>query len=156
MSQPKLERREVLKVLCASTGALCMGACGAPNAGMAPPVPLVKLPAVNGGRLTLAVADFPQLKEIGGALVGEATGMTEPLAVSRPDERSFIAMPAICTHMTAGLRFNSLNATFDCLQHGSSFEIDGTVITGPATQPLRRFTTEFDGTELKIMLPTTR
>jgi hypothetical protein len=35
MSQPKLERREVLKVLCASTGALCMGACGAPNAGMA-------------------------------------------------------------------------------------------------------------------------
>ena len=146
MAQPKLERREVLKVLCASTGALCGGmlACGGADPFMTKEV-FVKLPAVIAGSLTLALADFPQLKQVGGALVGSAAGMSEPIAVTRQDETSFAAMPALCTHLSCPLRYNQLTATLDCGCHGSTFELDGSVINGPATKPLRTLKTEFSG-----------
>jgi cytochrome b6-f complex iron-sulfur subunit len=156
MSQPKLERRSLLKVLCASTGALCsgaLGACGSEPAtgGTGTPV-YVNLPAVVSGTVTLALDDYPQLKKDGGGMVGRATGMDDPLAVVRIDEATYMAMPGICTHMACPLKFNSLNATLDCVCHGSSFELDGTVINGPATKALTSYETKLEGNSLRIRI----
>jgi len=85
-------------------------------------------------------------------LVGEAAGMVEPLAIMREQQDRFLAVRALCTHMTCILNFNELNATLDCPCHGSSFELDGTVVTGPARQPLRVLPTRFDGTMLSVIL----
>jgi glycine/D-amino acid oxidase-like deaminating enzyme/nitrite reductase/ring-hydroxylating ferredoxin subunit len=45
----------------------------------------------------------------------------------------------VCTHMSCELRFNDAEHSWDCPCHGSRFDAaDGTVLEGPAVQPLAR------------------
>ncbi len=153
MGQANLGRRTLLKVLGAGSSALCAGVAGC--AGSLPEPgddQFVALPAVVQGRLTLALDDFPQLVEVGSAIVGVAQGMDGPVAITRESETSFSAMSALCTHMACILRVNRLNATLDCPCHGSTFEFDGSVINGPAVKPLARWSTEFDGRTIRVLL----
>lgn len=43
----------------------------------------------------------------------------------------------VCTHLGGVLRRNDAEDTWDCPLHGSRFALDGTVLEGPATCPLR-------------------
>jgi Rieske Fe-S protein len=146
-------RRHALRLLCLSSGSLCAaglaGACG--GAPAAAPDPLVALPPLQQGRLVLALADFPQLAGDGGGLVGRAPGVSDPIAIGREGPNFHVAV-GLCTHMACVLRFNALNATLDCPCHGSTFELDGRVVTGPAISPLRMLPSDFDGERLSIAM----
>ena len=37
-----------------------------------------------------------------------------------------------CPHMKCGILFNEIEKTWDCLCHGSRFDIDGNLIEGPS------------------------
>lgn len=45
-----------------------------------------------------------------------------------------------CSHLGCSINFNKDAKTFDCPCHGSRFHIDGTVLHGPAADPLSHLT----------------
>lgn len=62
----------------------------------------------------------------------------EKLAVYR-DERGVVhALSAICTHQGCQVAFNAVERSWDCPCHGSRFDVDGTVLDGPAMKPLEK------------------
>lgn len=62
----------------------------------------------------------------------------EKLAVYRNELGQVSAVSAVCPHLKCLVHWNPGDRTWDCPCHGSRFEIDGSVIEGPAYHPLAR------------------
>jgi Rieske Fe-S protein len=59
----------------------------------------------------------------------------QQVVVTQPEAGEFKAFSALCTHQ--GCVVQDVTDTINCGCHGSQFDIsDGSVVTGPATQPL--------------------
>ncbi len=58
------------------------------------------------------------------------------LAVYRDDAGELRALSPTCTHLGCVVEFNEAERTWDCPCHGSRFDTDGKVISGPARKPL--------------------
>jgi glycine/D-amino acid oxidase-like deaminating enzyme/nitrite reductase/ring-hydroxylating ferredoxin subunit len=59
-------------------------------------------------------------------------------AYREPDGRVH-AVSAVCTHMGCLVGWNETDRSWDCPCHGSRFAFDGSVVHGPAVEPLRRY-----------------
>ncbi len=62
----------------------------------------------------------------------------ERLAVYRDEQDALHCVSAVCTHLGCLVHFNNAERSWDCPCHGSRFDVDGTVITGPAAKPLAK------------------
>jgi glycine/D-amino acid oxidase-like deaminating enzyme/nitrite reductase/ring-hydroxylating ferredoxin subunit len=60
------------------------------------------------------------------------------IAVSRDENGTLQAVSARCTHLGCIINWNDGERTWDCPCHGSRFARDGTVLHGPAVNPLKR------------------
>jgi len=65
------------------------------------------------------------------------------IIVAQPTSGTFIANSAVCTHAGCTVGFNSGGSKYLCPCHGSQYSTDGSVIQGPATVALTKFTTSF-------------
>ena len=59
-----------------------------------------------------------------------------PWAAYRSQGGELNAVSAVCTHQGCLVRFNEPETAWECPCHGSRFAVDGTVLEGPATEPL--------------------
>jgi Rieske Fe-S protein len=83
---------------------------------------------------------------VGGGTIYDA----EKVVVTQPSAGSFKAFSAICTHMRCLLSEVS-DGTIYCPCHGSKFNItDGSVVVGPATQPLTPLQVTDDDETLRL------
>jgi glycine/D-amino acid oxidase-like deaminating enzyme/nitrite reductase/ring-hydroxylating ferredoxin subunit len=58
--------------------------------------------------------------------------------VFRADDGTVHAVSLRCTHLGCLCRWNDAERSWDCPCHGSRFDVDGTVLEGPAVKPLER------------------
>lgn len=130
-----------------SIGALLQGCGGSPTSpGNAPALPTLNATA-SAGAINLTIDAASPLANVGSAALVQ-TGSGNFL-VSRTAQDTFTALTAVCTHEACTITgFQS--PTFVCPCHGSEFTTSGTVARGPASAPLRQFTTRFTGTVLTI------
>lgn len=103
-----------------------------------------------GTNLCLDLSD-PTNKDLltpGGALVVDAGSDT--IMVVRVSDTQVVAVSAICTHAGCENLYTASAMRFDCPCHGSQFSLTGSVLRGPARQPLRAYTTTLSGTTITI------
>lgn len=84
-----------------------------------------------------------------------ALGKGEALAFRLPDERAGIlfvtasgelrALSAICTHAKCIVGWQAAENRIQCPCHGSRYDVDGTVLQGPAVRPLPSYKVRSQG-----------
>lgn len=90
----------------------------------------------------LTSADAGSLSEVGhgeGRIVALESGRC---AVYRGEDGRLSVCSAVCTHLGCLVRWNSADHTWDCPCHGSRFDTEGRVLSGPAEQPLERLSAD--------------
>jgi len=69
--------------------------------------------------------------------------------VKKPDNR-VVAFSSSCTHLGCGYRWVEAQQRFACPCHGSFFDINGTVLAGPAPRPLDSLMTRVENNRLFV------
>ena len=132
-------RRAVLQGL----GLAALAACGNPTE------PSGKATAC-GANLCLDLADptNKDLTKAGGAMIVDSG--TDTIMVVRVSDTQVAAASALCTHDGCENIYTASAMRFDCPCHGSQFSLTGSVLRGPARQPLRVYTATLTGTTITI------
>lgn len=66
----------------------------------------------------------------------------EPIFVVRKDETTLIGLSGVCTHLHCVLDWNEAQRLLDCPCHKGAFDLNGNVLTGPASRSLRNYEIE--------------
>jgi Rieske Fe-S protein len=135
-----LSRREFVgRSTMAAVVALLASACGGPIPGVDNPVG----PGGSGGQtLTIKIADYPALANVGGIARVNTSGA--PVAVVRQSASTFLAFSMSCPH--AGTTINISNGAFVCPNHGARFNASGQWTGGQPTSNLRSVSITYDAT----------
>jgi Rieske Fe-S protein len=102
---------------------------------------IAQLGAKFGGDFILDRVRPPQSLSSSSIPRGEARVMPDGLGkkgVYRDDYGALHAVSLRCTHLGCLLRFNGAERSWDCPCHGSRFDVDGSVLEGPAVAPLAK------------------
>jgi Rieske Fe-S protein len=121
---------------------------------------VIRLPDAVGGKVTLKVADYPELAKPDGIVIGRPRGLAHELAIVRVSETTVSAVDPACTHLGCTVGWSTgRDATcgdgprgFVCPCHCSQFKPDGEVVAGPAPRSLKSFAATFDGQTITVTL----
>ncbi len=153
--QPQLHRRTLAGVATAGLALPVLAACGgddsssgvatdpstsssptesatsAPTGSESPTESDSESPAESASAPADAFAQTSDIQVGGGTIFPD-----EEIVITQPSDGQFRCFTAVCTHM--GCIVSSVaDGNINCVCHGSAFSIaDGSVVNGPATQPL--------------------
>jgi cytochrome b6-f complex iron-sulfur subunit len=79
---------------------------------------------------------------------------SDEILVIRTSATAIQAVSEICTHAGCSVLYDHVGKVLNCPCHGSRYSLTGVVLRGPATKPLKSYTTELDQSTnlLTIML----
>ncbi len=96
------------------------------------------------GLLTLKPSDFPVLLNVGGSLLLKV-GLSYEIVLSRAANNVFHAVTSECQHNGCVVNaYDPALGLIRCGCHGSTYQIDGTLVGGPAERSLPRYPTTLD------------
>jgi Rieske Fe-S protein len=105
---------------------------------------------VEESKLIIDLNKHPKLKEVGGSET--LTAEKKRVIVLHPDERIYKAFENKCTHQGGPLSYRHKDGFMQCAFHGSRFDVNGSVVRGPAAQPLTEFRTSLNEDQLIVYL----
>lgn len=126
-------------------GGACL-CCGLGLTGCAATNPIREMSLDASGAFRLE--DARELAKPGGSVkvrVGDGR-----VIVWRRSETELGAASIVCTHFGSEVAYNHAAGRLDCPSHGSRFALDGSVVNGPARQPLETYRVEVSGGVVKV------
>ena len=94
------------------------------------------------GVITLSDTDTAKLKENGSTLRVVSPDGDTRIFVVRGQDGQLTALSMICTHWGSDVNYVADKNHLVCPSHGSLFGLDGSVLEGPAGDPLDRYKVE--------------
>ena len=107
------------------------------------------LPLVQ-GKAVVKLQDYPELAEVGGMVQLRVDGFADPVILVRKGVESYLALSAVCTHLRCFVRPSKQFLLCPC--HGSTFDLEGNAVRGPAEKPLPRYDVTVSGGMVEINL----
>jgi Rieske Fe-S protein len=144
-------RQFITESLLAAVTALLVNACGDGEIGGVGPGGVTDVPPpVLDTRMTIRLADFPALQQIGGIARVDGNS-SSPIAVARLSASTFVALSMICPH--AGYKpINIQSAGFRCPNHGATFAADGHWTGGQRTKNLQAYPTSYSAATASVTI----
>jgi Rieske Fe-S protein len=145
-------RREFLgrsaMLVIGTTSCLCgLGGCATfTKIGNTPPIPEGAYSfEAEANRVEVDLGKVPQLAESGGSVKIRDSALPDPLIIARSADGTYLVAAIECPHRRVEVEFQPDRGEFECASLGSSqFASDGSLLGGPAKQPLRVFRTSLD------------
>ncbi|MBS3769400.1 MAG: Rieske (2Fe-2S) protein [Bacteroidales bacterium] len=94
--------------------------------------------------IDLTADDYSDLQEEGGYVY------ENDIIIAYLGNDEYIALSKICTHNQCTVDFDGDEEKIYCSCHGSEFNLEGEVTSGPADEALKEYNTELDGQTLRI------
>lgn len=102
------------------------------------------------GQIFLSRSKLEQLAGVNKPVVVKAPDLPNPVILIPLEEKNFRAVSAKCTHL--GCHVRPAKNFLVCPCHGSTYNLQGKVIRGPAPRALTTFPVEVNGDRVKIIL----
>lgn len=75
----------------------------------------------------------------------------QEIIIANTGNEVFVALSSVCTHQGCTISYNHANTNFPCPCHGSVFSVQGSVLQGPATTAVKRYSVTREGSQLNII-----
>lgn len=135
-----MERSEFLKYMGTGTLMACAGCSFVSCESNDDPTPTAGVDFT----LDLTLASNSALLNVGGSLSKDG------IIIAKISTSEFTAVNRACTHAGTDVNYRSTPQDFLCPNHGSVFDKNGAVKTGPATRALAKYNTELTGNNLRV------
>ncbi len=135
-----MERRQILKTSLAFLGTTTLISFVYPASKFLIP------PKSRAGETTLVI----NKKDIPPGSAKEITYNETPVIIINRMGSGFIALSRICTHLGCLVGYDKFNSKLVCPCHAGEFDLEGNVLSGPATKPLLRFPLKITSDQLTI------
>lgn len=113
---------------------------------------IITLPArlVRAKSLAIPLAKAKKLEKAGGSMILKVKG--QQVLFIRDTKETIHALDPICTHKGCAVAYNKKAKRIDCPCHQSVFNLEGRVVTGPASKPLKAYDAKLDGDRIILAL----
>ena len=151
----EITRREFLKITGLLAGGVAIGStpflagCGFPTA----PEIDANTYSLVGNTVTIMLERIPQLSQVGGSVAIRSDNDKIHLIIARTGEGNFVVALNECPHREKPLGYDHKAGAFICASGKSEFGLDGTVLAGPAENPLPIYQWRVERDELIVDLP---
>jgi len=100
--------------------------------------------------LAIPLEKVKKLKKIGESMIIKVKG--QQVLLIRDTEETIRALDPICTHKGCTVAYIENDNRLECPCHQSAFTLEGAVVRGPATRPLKAYDAKLDGDRIILSL----